>query len=81
MPEHRQVPVADLNLDARNPRLEEGLTTQLDALHSMLRHLGKKILGLAEDLVSYGINPTDGSSLRRSPKTRPVLLFLKAIGV
>jgi len=59
MGESRVIAVADLMVDPRNPRLEEGLTTQLDALHSMLRHLGKKILVLAADIVENGINPTE----------------------
>lgn len=59
MPEQRPIPIADLQVDPRNPRLEEGLTSQVDAIRSMLRHLGRKIVVLAEDIVEHGINPTE----------------------
>jgi hypothetical protein len=50
------VKVADLKLDLENPRLGQGLKSQPDAIHAMLRAEGKKTLELAEDILRNGLN-------------------------
>jgi hypothetical protein len=59
MSENRAIPVADLVVDNRNPRLEEGIDSHVAALHSMLRHQNRKILALAADIVENGVNPAE----------------------
>jgi hypothetical protein len=50
------IKVADLKLDLENPRLGQGLKSQPDAIHAMLRAEGKKTLQLAEDILQNGLN-------------------------
>ena len=60
MPDTLTVPLAQLKLDAENPRLESFPKSQRDALRSMLTLQSEKLLSLAEDIVEYaGLNPAE----------------------
>jgi hypothetical protein len=60
MPDTLTVPIAQLKLDAENPRLDSFPKSQRDALRTMLTLQSEKLLNLAEDIVEYGsLNPAE----------------------
>lgn len=70
------VKVADLKLDLENPRLGQGLKSQPDAIHAMLRAEGKKTLELAQDILENGLNVAERPMVIRAdddPKRYVVL--------
>lgn len=56
MAERREFATTDLEVDTQNPRLEEGLTNQREAIRAMVRVQGDKVLRLAGDIVARGID-------------------------
>jgi hypothetical protein len=56
MAERREFAITDLEVDAQNPRLEEGLTNQREAIRAMVRVQGDKVLRLAGDVVERGFD-------------------------
>ena len=49
----------DLLTNAENPRLPQPNQGQREALRSLARHQGRKLLVLAKDILSNGLNPAD----------------------
>jgi hypothetical protein len=56
MADRRDFAVTDLEVDAQNPRLEEGLTNQREAIRAMVRVQGDKVLRLAGDVLERGFD-------------------------
>ena len=59
MPETIPIPIADLLIDAENPRLPQPNVGQREALRAIAEHQGRKLQVLARDILSHGLNPTD----------------------
>ena len=59
MAETVTIPVADLLMDAENPRLPEPNVAQRDAIREMAKQQGRKLLTLARDIAENGLNPAD----------------------
>jgi hypothetical protein len=53
------VSIADLLIDAENPRLPQPNVGQREALRALAQHQGRKLVALAKDIVAFGINPTE----------------------
>lgn len=58
MPESGELHPSVLLLDPRNPRLDKIEEHQVEALHRLWARLPGKLLGLAKDIVEYGLDPT-----------------------
>src|SRR5687768_2672150 len=58
MSEIVHIPVADLLLDADNPRLVGDMTTQQETALALTQQQGDNIVRLAADIVRFGIDPT-----------------------
>lgn len=56
--EREDVNVADLKLDAENPR-HDVATSQRDIIDALLNKEGNKMIQLAEDIAEYGLSPID----------------------
>lgn len=56
MAERRDFATTDLEVDTQNPRLEEGLTNQREAIRAMVRVQGDKVLRLAGDVLERGFD-------------------------
>ncbi|MGD1061747.1 MAG: hypothetical protein ABR860_00680 [Terracidiphilus sp.] len=59
MPDTVPVPLADLLIDAENPRLPQPNVGQREALRAIATHQNKKLQALARDIVQHGLNPSD----------------------
>ena len=56
---HKQsLKLSNLYLDLNNPRYEEQ-KSQNEALNTMAKEQGQKLLVLLKDIINYGLNPTD----------------------
>jgi hypothetical protein len=64
--ERKEITVAELLADTENPRLPEEAQSQIDAIRTMAKNQGDRIMGLAEHLVRYGPNPADLPIVMRS---------------
>lgn len=53
------IPISDLLIDAENPRLPQPNIGQRDAQREVARQQQKKLLVLAQDIVTHGLNPAD----------------------
>lgn len=53
------IPVSDLLIDAENPRLKQPNVGQRDAQRELAGHLQGKLLKHAQDIVEYGLNPSE----------------------
>lgn len=76
-PTPRNVPVANLLLDAENPRLPGGYHTQRDTIHAVLRAEGAKTLALAGDVAEHGISPTERLAVIASETERGRFVVLE----
>lgn len=54
----QDIPVEDLKLDLRNPR-GPGYLDQVTALEAIVRRAPSKLVALAEDVATQGMNPAD----------------------
>jgi hypothetical protein len=59
MPDTFPISVADLMIDEANPRLGQPNVGQREAQRELARLQQTKILKLAEDIIRYGVNPSD----------------------
>ena len=50
--------LANLFLDLENPRFEKQ-SSQVEALNTMAREQGDKLIALLKDIIAHGLNPTD----------------------
>jgi hypothetical protein len=57
MPTHRTLPPTSLRLDVENPRHDQ-TKDQRDAIQTIAREQGEKLLNLARDIVESGLDPT-----------------------
>lgn len=55
----KEIPVSQLVLDLKNPRLLDSLGSQRDAIRVMLESQGNKIVNLAKSIIVDGISPSD----------------------
>lgn len=53
------IPVANLQLDPENPRLSTPNSGQRDTLREMAQLQGSKLRALAEDILEYGLDPSE----------------------
>ncbi len=53
------IPLADLLVDAENPRLPQPNVGQREALRTFASHQGPKLLALAKHIIHYGLSPGD----------------------
>lgn len=53
------IPLDNLLIDADNPRLEESLQNQREAIRAIAVNQGPKLVVLAKDIVEHGLNPSD----------------------
>ncbi len=58
MAEIVDIPITDLLLDGRNPRLEDELEGEQETALSLADQQGERIVKLADDIVRYGTDPT-----------------------
>ncbi|MXW19332.1 MAG: hypothetical protein F4Z95_00855 [Gammaproteobacteria bacterium] len=68
------IPVSDLVVDTRNPRLVEPDKSQRDALRDLAASQGKKLVALAEDAIGYGLNPSELPIVMRTKDQRYAVL-------
>lgn len=59
MPETTPISLADLLIDAENPRLPQPNVGQREALRAIAKDQGKKLQVLARDILQHGLNPAD----------------------
>ena len=59
MAENALVPLADLLIDAQNPRLSQPNVGQREALRAIAGQQGSKLHVLAKDIADYGLNPCE----------------------
>jgi hypothetical protein len=59
MSETLPISLADLLIDTENPRLPQPNVGQRDALRALAKHLPKKLIALAKDIVRHGPNPVE----------------------
>ena len=59
MVEPTPIPVANLRLDIQNPRLSVPNEGQRETLREIAHLQGSKLRALAQDIVEYGLNPSD----------------------
>lgn len=59
MPDLLMVPVASLLIDELNPRLAQPSTGQSEAIRALAEVQGRKLQGIAKDIVDHGLNPSD----------------------
>ena len=70
MSENRLIPVADLLIDERNPRLSTVDAGQRTSLHDLAEHEAPKLLALAESIAEHGLNPAE-LPIVRPDRTKP----------
>jgi hypothetical protein len=58
MPEMIELAVAQLELDARNPRLGKEFGAQQEVMHALAAQQGSRLVNLARHIVEHGIDPT-----------------------
>lgn len=68
------IPISDLVVDTRNPRLVEPDKSQRDALRDLAASQGKKLVALAEDAIGYGLNPSELPIVTRTKDQRYAVL-------
>lgn len=66
MGEYKDIPLSQLELNPRNPRLIES-DNDLDALRELLSSQGRKLFALAEDIAQHGLNPAEQVIVSASP--------------
>lgn len=59
MPDTLPISLADLLIDTENPRLPQPNVGQREALRALAKHLPKKLIALAKDIVTHGPNPVE----------------------
>ncbi len=59
MVEYVDLPVANLVPDQNNPRLPQSNLGERETLRTLARMQGRNLLGMVEDILSNGINPSD----------------------
>ena len=59
MPDLLTVPVARLLIDELNPRLAQPSSGQSEAIRALAAVQGRKLQGIAKDIVDHGLNPSD----------------------
>ena len=67
MPDTVLVPPANLLFDEENPRLPEPITGQRDMLRTVAKDQDQKLLALARDIVTHGVNPAELPIVMASP--------------
>ncbi|MFW9873905.1 MAG: hypothetical protein ACFFG0_12430 [Candidatus Thorarchaeota archaeon] len=55
----KQIELASLLIDTNNPRLEEVIRNQRDAIRAIASNQKEKLVILAGDIVEFGLNPSD----------------------
>src|SRR4051812_48863538 len=53
------VPPSNLLIDAENPRLSTANQGQREAMRALAKHLNRKIVVLAKDIVAFGMDPSN----------------------
>jgi len=59
MPEIASISLSDVLIDTQNPRLEQPNTGQREALRAFAAHPKSKLIALAKDIISHGLNPSE----------------------
>jgi hypothetical protein len=59
MPSPTDIHIADLLVDEENPRLAEPNEGQREALRALATYQGRKLLRLAQDIVTYRVDPSE----------------------
>ena len=67
MPDTVLVPPANLLFDQDNPRLLEPIQGQRDMLRTVAKDQDQKLLALARDIVTHGVNPAELPIIMASP--------------
>lgn len=68
-----EINVADLKLDQENPR-HEPAKSQREIIHALLTDGGSKLVKLADDIATNGLNPLDGFLVLRESASSMVVL-------
>lgn len=68
------IAISDLVVDTRNPRLVEPDRSRRDALRDLAASQGRKLVVLAEDVIDYGLNPSELSIVMRTKDKRYAVL-------
>ena len=74
MPEPIPIPVSNLLLDGRNPRLTERTRGQRKIIRALANTHWRQLLALAKDIVEYGQDPSDLFIVMRQRRRRYVVL-------
>lgn len=65
MPTTDLIPLNSLLIDTNNPRLEEMLENQPEAIRAVAANQGPKLVVLAKDIVEHGLNPSESLIVTR----------------
>ena len=68
------ISVSDLVVDTRNPRLVEPDKSPRDASRDLAASQGNKLVALAEDVIRYGLNPSELPIVMRTKDQRYAVL-------
>lgn len=77
MPSHKPIPLVDLLIDTLNPRLEDEPSNQRKAIQAVATLQKEKLATLAEDIVEYGINPSDSPIVIPAPAQQDRYIVLE----
>ncbi|NQX17246.1 hypothetical protein [Rathayibacter sp. VKM Ac-2857] len=71
MAQRTDIPVSELLLDRKNARLGQEQETQQATIHALATHQGKRLVKLAESIVSDGLDPAQLFTVVRTPDKKP----------
>jgi hypothetical protein len=77
VPTRKSIHVVDLLIDTRNPRLEDELLNQREAIQAVAEVQKEKLVKLAEDIVEHGINPSDSPIVIPAPEDQGRYIVLE----
>jgi len=74
---NKVIDLSELLVDTNNPRIEDVLENQNDAIKAIASKQNRKIASLAKDIINFGINPTDLMLVWRSDNTKNLYVVLE----
>lgn len=77
MPEIRSVPLANLQLDYENPRLEAIQSSHPETMHAVMRSQGDKLVAMAAHIVEYGLSPIERTLVIQAADDEKIYVVLE----
>lgn len=75
---HSQVvDLSNLLVDSGNPRISNDISSQREAITSIAKLQERKLIKLAEDIISYGVNPAEALMVMENPAQREFFIVLE----